>query len=136
MKDSDPVKHLESKKFLRLDAMGAILSAFILGVVLVRLEWFLGIPKSALYFLASIPVFYMIYDLFCYFKVNGNWGKYLRIIAIANILYTCISVSVAFYHREVITMYGWIYIAAEVLVILGIVIFELKVANRDLGGIT
>lgn len=125
-------KEATARKFMLIDGFGAILSVITLGVVLVKLEWFFGIPKSALYFLASIPVFYAIYDFYCYFNVEGNLAKFLKGIAIANLLYTCVSIGFAIYHRDVLTQYGWIYIALETIVLITIAAVELKVANQAL----
>ena len=51
------------KKLFLIDGLGAILSAFLLGYVLVKLERVFGIPSKTLYFLATLPMFFVIYDL-------------------------------------------------------------------------
>ncbi len=43
------------KKLFLLDGLGAILSAILLGVVLVNQQVLFGIPKPTLYFLAPAP---------------------------------------------------------------------------------
>jgi hypothetical protein len=48
------------KKLFLIDGLGALLSAILLGVVLVQLEYLFGIPKSTLYFLASLPCLFTI----------------------------------------------------------------------------
>lgn len=45
------------KKLFQIDGLGAILSAILLGIILVRFERFFGIPVSTLYFLASLLYF-------------------------------------------------------------------------------
>lgn len=52
------------KKLFLIDGLGAILSVFLLGFVLVKLERVVGIPSKTLYFLATMPVFFAIYDLY------------------------------------------------------------------------
>lgn len=118
------------RKLFLYDGLGALLSAFLLGVVLVQLEWFFGIPKTSLYFLAFLPCLFAIYDLIYYQKNNGNISTPLRGIAIVNLLYCCLSLGVAFYHFNVITIYGWIYIVLEILIVVTIASIELKVAKR------
>ena len=119
------------KKLLLIDGLGALLSAFLLGIVLVQLESYFGIPKSTLYVLAIIPCVFAIYDFYCYFWIRDKHWMCLRIIAIANILYACLSLVLAFTHFEVITMYGWVYIIVEIIIVVSLALYELKVANKS-----
>lgn len=118
------------KNLFLLDGLGAILSAFLLGIVLVKLESYFGIPKKALYILAALPCLFMIYDFFCYYKIERNLAKYLKGIAIVNLLYCCLSIGMAIYHQEVISSLGWIYLIVEIIVVMILAIIELKVANK------
>ncbi len=73
-----PLKHLilkaklNPKKLFLIDGFGTILSAFLLGVILVKFEIIFGIPISVLYILAIIPIFFAAYDFYCYRKRNRN----------------------------------------------------------------
>ena len=100
---------LNPKKLFLIDGFGAILSAFLLGVVLVKFEEIFGIPTSVLYFLATIPIFFVIYDVFCYQK-HLKIGLLLKGIAVLNILYCCISIGLISCHFSSITILGWTYI--------------------------
>lgn len=119
------------KKMFIVDGLGALLSAFLLGVVLVYFESYFGIPKSSLYILAALPCFFAAYDLFCYLKVDKNLGRFLKGIAIANLLYCCLSIGFAIFHRSVITSMGWAYIVVEIIVVVMISKFELELAERS-----
>jgi len=110
------------------DGIGAGISAFMLGIVLVKFEHFFGIPSPTLYVLAAIPILFIIYDIYCFNKVD-NYGPYLRGIAIANLLYCMLSIGLAIYHSEVITIFGWIYIIGEVFIIAIVIGIELRVAK-------
>jgi len=121
---------LNPKKLFLVDGFGAILTAFLLGIVLVKLERFFGIPSSALYFLATLPIFFAIYDFYCYKKGNDKPGIMLKRIAIMNLLYCCVSIGFAIYHNQEIKLFGWIYILNEVVIIVLLAIIELSVANR------
>lgn len=112
-----------------LDGLGAVLSAFLLGVVLVRLESYFGIPVSTLYILAALPVFFAVFDAFCYYKGADRYGSLLKVIAIVNLLYCCLSLGFAFFHFEKITYLGWGYIIIEVLIVLAIARLEFQVAD-------
>ncbi|WP_299681731.1 hypothetical protein [uncultured Dokdonia sp.] len=118
------------RRLLLIDGLGAILSAFMLGIVLVKLESMFGIPPSTLYFLAILPVFFALFDFYCYQRKSNSLGRCLKMIAILNLLYCCLSVGIAFYHIETITIIGWLYILIEILIIITLAVFELKVAKR------
>ncbi|GAB5465247.1 MAG: hypothetical protein Kapaf2KO_06830 [Candidatus Kapaibacteriales bacterium] len=120
------------KKLFQIDGFGALLSAILLGVVLVKLEYLFGIPKPTLYFLASLPCLFAIYDFYCYYKVDKNLGIFLQGIAIANLVYCCLSMGFAIYHMKEITNLGWIYILVEILVVCTIALAELEVAKRQI----
>lgn len=112
-----------------VDAAGALLSAFLLGVVLVQFESFFGIPRQTLYILAIIPCFFSGYDLMCYFRIHQNTGPFLRGIAYANILYCGLSLAFAFYHYQIITFWGWLYIISEIIIVLALARIEIKVSR-------
>lgn len=117
------------RQLFLIDGAGALISAFLLGVVLVKLEWLFGIPRSALYMLASIPICFAIYDFVCYKNLYSNFSPYLKIIAILNILYCVLSIGYAIYHSISITLLGWAYVTSEVLIVLFLARLEMKVAN-------
>ncbi|MFN0275123.1 MAG: hypothetical protein ACKVPJ_05225 [Chitinophagales bacterium] len=118
------------KKVFLVDCVGAILSAFLLGIVLVQLERIFGIPKPTLYFLATLPCLFAMYDLYCYFKISKKPGLFLKGIAIANLLYGVLSIGLAIYHCNTITQWGWAYIIGEIMIVTAIAVFEWNVANR------
>lgn len=124
------IENTNPRKLFLYDGLGALLSAFLLGVVLVQFEWFFGIPKTSLYFLAFLPCLFAVYDFVHYRKMDNNISAPLKGIAIVNLLYCCLSLAIAFYHFDVITIYGWIYIVNEILIVVAIANIELKVAKR------
>ncbi|MGD1847303.1 MAG: hypothetical protein ACFB10_18080 [Salibacteraceae bacterium] len=123
--------NINPKKLFRIDGLGAVLSAILLGIVLVKLEYLFGIPKPTLYFLASLPCLFAVYDFYCYFKIDNNLGIFLKRIAVINLIYCCLSIGLAIYHREDIKILGWVYILMEVAIVSGLSIIELKVAKRQ-----
>jgi len=120
---------LNPKKLFLIDGFGAILSAFLLGVVLVKFEEIFGIPTSVLYFLATIPIFFVIYDVFCYQK-HLKIGLLLKGIAVLNILYCCISIGLISYHFSSITILGWTYIIVEIILVSFLAMIEFRVGKR------
>lgn len=117
------------KKLFLLDGAGAILSAFLLGIVLVKLQAYFGIPITTLYILAALPCFFAVYDFYCYFFVEKNLGIFLKGIAIVNLMYCCLSLGFAFYHYNEILLLGWIYIILEIIIVVTIAIIEFKAAK-------
>jgi len=113
-----------------VDGSGAILSAFFLGVILVKWKSIFGIPPSTLYFLALLPCLFAGYDFFCYWNLKTDPRVFLKCIAAANLMYCCISIGFAWYHHNEITYYGWLYVLAEILILAGLSLFEIKVANK------
>lgn len=121
---------LNPKKLLLIDGLGAVISAFLLSVVLVNIKDIIGIPASSLYLLAILPIIFAIYDFYYYQKTHSKLKFFLKRIAIANLLYCCFSIGVAFYHSKTITNLGWTYILVEVLIIIILSVFELIVAKQ------
>ena len=113
-----------------IDGLGAILSAFLLGIVLVRLEHYFGIPSSTLYVLASIPILFAFYDLYCYNYVKNNLDHFLTTIAVMNITYCVLSLGIVFHHNDEITKWGWIYIVLEITIVLCLAVIEIQVAKH------
>ena len=120
------------KKLLLIDGCGAILSVFLLGVVLVRFEEYVGIPPATLYLLAVFPIMFAIYDLFSYLQLHYKHPLLLKGIAFFNLIYCCLSIGVAFYHYETLTTLGWIYIFIETLIIMILATWELNIARHNL----
>ena len=118
------------KQLFLFDAGGALLSAFFLGVVLVKLESIFGIPKNTLYFLAFLPCLFALYDLYCYLKVQNKSSFFLKGIAIINVTYCLISLGLAFFHYQKITLLGWSYIIIEIIIVLAIAYIEFQTANK------
>ncbi|WP_452597256.1 hypothetical protein [Pontimicrobium sp. MEBiC01747] len=131
-----PLKHLilkaklNPKKLFLIDGFGAILSAFLLGVILVKFEIIFGIPISVLYILAIIPIFFAAYDFYCYRKRNQNTGLLLKGIAILNLMYCFTSLGLIFYHFNTIKVLGWTYILVEIVIVFSLAIIEFRVGEK------
>jgi hypothetical protein len=120
---------LADKIFL-LDGLGAALSAVFLGVVLVRLEKFIGMPPSTLYALAGLALLLSAYSLSCHFFVTADRKNLLRIIIAANLLYCLLTFILMLAHRADLTVWAWTYFILEILVILAIVRLERQVLGE------
>ena len=121
--------HENPRKLFLIDGVGAMLSAFLLGIVLVKLEHFFGIPVPTLYLLASLPVLFALYDFYSYRQGDDKLAVLLKGIAMMNLGYCLLSIGLAFYHHKVVTYLGWIYIILEIMIVVAIAILELRVAK-------
>lgn len=122
------LKHHPKKLFL-IDGFGAILSAFLLGIVLVHWEPIFGIPTSVLYFLAAFPIFYALVDFYAFTK-GKNTKLFLKIMAALNLLYAILSLILGVMYFEKITFLGSLYLTLEMMIVTSLAFIELKIAEN------
>lgn len=121
---------IEPKKLFLIDSIGALLSAILLGLILPRFEYFIGISPTVLYGLAVIPCFFAAYSFLCFLIKIENWRLFMKIIAIANTLYCCLTASLMLYFYQKITTLGIIYFTFEIIIILFLANIEWKKASK------
>ena len=121
---------LRPKRLFLIDGLGALVSAFLLGIVLVRFERLFGIPSGTLYFLAIWPGLFAMYDFYCYNAGKYKLGHLLQGISIMNFLYCGLSIGLALYHIKTIRGLGWLYILIEVLMVITLAMIELRVGRN------
>jgi len=129
-KDIISKAELYPKKLFLIDGFGAILSAFLLGVVLVTFEEIFGIPPSVLSYLAIIPIFFLVYDVYCYRSEHLKTGLFLKGIAILNLIYCCFSIGLVSYHFNTITYFGWAYVVLEIIIVIFLAKVEFSVGSK------
>ncbi|MEW7290649.1 hypothetical protein [Aquimarina sp. 2304DJ70-9] len=117
-------------KLFLIDGLGALLTAFLLGVVLTTWEDCFGMPSKILYTLSIVALIYALYSISCYFLTIKNWKPYLRGIAIANLMYCCLTIGLVVYFYHNLTGIGVLYFLLEVAVILILIGVELRVSSR------
>lgn len=121
---------LGPKKLFLIDCLGALISAFLLGVVLVLFEEFIGMPKEVLYYLALIACIFAVYSFFCYFHFPNNWQPFMKAIAIANLLYCLTTIGLVIYFYSQLTTLGAMYFLGELAIIIALISLELKTASE------
>ncbi len=117
---------LTTKKLFLIDCLGALISAFLLGIVLVKYKLQIRMPVDVLYLLAAIAGVFAIYSSICYFTFKQNGKPFLIAIAIANLLYCFLTIGLVIYFFAELTTLGMIYFIGELIVILTLVYFEVK----------
>ncbi|MCB9038886.1 MAG: hypothetical protein H6557_19915 [Lewinellaceae bacterium] len=126
MKGAKLVATLSPRKLFLIDGLGALLSAFLLGVVLVQWEHIFGMPPRVLYPLAAIAGAFAVYSLSCHWFPTQNHGPFLKGIAIANLLYCCLTLGLVVYWYPQLTALGVIYFLVEIGIVCSLAIVELK----------
>ena len=120
---------LTSKKLFLLDSLGALVTTFLLGVIVVRLESTFGMPRNVSCLLSIIACTYSIYSLMSYLLIKENWKPYLKIMAFANLIYCCLTLGLILYFHQDLTSLGLLYFLSEIVVISSLVIIEFKYAK-------
>ena len=118
------------KNLFLLDSLGALLSAIMLGLVLTRYETFFGMPADVLHILAIIPCVFCIYSFLCFLIKTKKERLYLTIIAVANLLYCCLTTFYIFKLYQKLTIWGLFYFIAEIIVVIVLALYELKIASN------
>lgn len=117
---------LKSQTLFLIDGLGAFVTAFLLFAILRTFHEFFGMPKETVTFLSVLAVIFCLYSITCFLFLKTNWQPYLRAISIANLLYCCLTMSLIIYYYHSLTVWGITYFLAEIIVICGIVVVELK----------
>ena len=121
------------RALLAVDCAGALLSAVLLGVVLMRLERVFGMPADALVVLAAIPVVFAVYDAVALAAARGDAHRWLLPIGLANLGYCLVSVVYVLAHAERLRVAGWVYFVLELVVVVSLAGLQLRVWWRRSG---
>jgi hypothetical protein len=124
--------YLESnpRKLFLWDGLGALVSAFLLGIVLVKVQDLVGIPSSTLYVLASLPIAFSLFDGYCYWNKKLNVPFCLKVMATVNVLYCILSIGYMLFHIKNMTYLGVMYIVLEVCVVMLLATIEWRISKR------
>ena len=119
------------KNIFLIDAVGAVISAVMLGIVLPRLGPFIGMPSPILYALAAAPCCFAVYSFACHFMKPKRRQMFLRGIAALNLFYCIASLTLMIVFWQWLTVWGVIYFSLEKLVVLILVFFEFSTGQRE-----
>lgn len=118
------------RQMLLIDSIGAMISALLLGGILVTFEPFFGMPATILYPLAGVALIFAIYSQLTYKAQLKDHAPFLRGIAIANMLYCCVTAGLVIAYLDALTIWGIGYFVIEIVLVVGLAIFELKTAAK------
>lgn len=121
---------LTPRRLFLLDGLGACVTAMLLAGILIPFQEFFGMPLSALKILLLVALVFAFYSLSCFFFLKKNWQIFLRIIAIANSLYCCLTAFFVIFYFERLTVLGLCYFLVEMVLILSLDFLEMKTAYK------
>jgi len=114
-----------------VDGLGAVLSTSATAMILLRFHALFGMPTQTLRVLVVVAVGFAVYSLSCWMR-RASLRPWLPIVMVANLAY-CGLVAVALIgHGSVLTPLGLAYFIGEMMVILGVVLFEARVLRSSL----
>lgn len=114
------------RKMLLIDGIGAVITSFMLGVVLVQFNDYIGMPLNVLYLLATVVLGFAIYSCSAYALAKSGHKTLLKIIFTGNASYClCTSVLIVIY-REQLSPLGIVYFIGEILIISGLLVIEYR----------
>ena len=86
-------------------------------------------PTRVLYVLAAIACVFAIYSFSCFLRKPENWRPYMKMIAVANLMYVCLTLGLVIFLYRQLTVLGLTYFGLELIVIVILVTAELKIAG-------
>ena len=112
-----------------LDSLGAMLTAIMLAAVLPVFEPTFGMPRQVLYILALIACVFFTVSFSCYLSTPQAWRFYMKIIAVANLLYCCLTAGLIVVYYQQLTVLGLAYFVLEITVIAVLAAVEWQTAS-------
>lgn len=123
---------LNPKNLFLIDGLGALLTAFLVGVVLRMFEDVFGMPSKFLTILSVLACIFAVYSMSCYFFVPKNWRLFLKIIAVVNLMYCVLTAFLVMLLYQQLTILGIIYFTTEILIIIALVYVEWYVSSKNI----
>lgn len=111
-----------------IDGVGALASGISLYFIIGSFVSVFGMPTSVIQNLAILPFLYCVYSLSCH-NLKPQSGIYLKIIAILNLIYCMISISLMIRYANEIKPLGYVYFIVEKLIVIPLAIWEWKVSG-------
>ena len=121
-----PVK--PNRLFL-LDGLGACLTVCLLLAIVAPYEAVFGMPRLVVHRLSAVATLLAVYSLGCYWLVGTRWRTYLSGIAMANLLYCCLTFGSMLFYRQHLTGWGIGYFLLGIGIIAGLAATEWKVGR-------
>lgn len=125
------LKTIPPKRIFLIDAVGALTSAFLLAIVLVYFQTYIGLTISNLYLLAGLAALFFIYSFSSFLWAKDNWRFWMRGIALINLSYCILTLILCFLHYPEMKPLGWIYFIGESAIVLSLSWVEWRRASSN-----
>jgi len=124
---------INTKNIFLIDGLGAIITAFILIVVLRKYETYFGVPAQLLVILSILPIVLAGYSFTCILFIAKISPRFLLPIIIANSTYCILTIGLIGYNFNRLTFLGITYFIIEILILFGLIYIEFKILkNKNL----
>ena len=120
----------KQKTIFLIDALGAILTAFFLFVIMRQFNGYFGMPKTVLTLLSVIAGLFCIYSTACFLFLKRNWALFIRLIGFANLLYCVLTIALLIKYYSLVSIIVTIYFLIEIVIICGLSYVEFSVAKQ------
>lgn len=124
------MKSIGARTWFIIDAIGAALSAIMLGLMLPYYQRFLAIPNGILEILVLPPVLFLLFDLVVLFLKPNQLKPYLFVVALFNAAYVLLSLILLGLHAADIQLFAFLYFAGELLIVGWMAYQEMTCAKR------
>jgi hypothetical protein len=121
----------EPKRLFLIDSLGAGLTVFMLLGVLLPFEQYIGMPPPVLRLLAVPASVFALYSVCCYWLARTRWQPFMRIIAVANLVYCCVTAGLIIRFYNQLTTLGVAYFALEISIVCVLVWIEQKAVTQN-----
>ena len=88
-------------------------------------------PTRVLYVLAAIACVFALYSFLCFWRKPKNWRPYLKMIAVANLMYACLTLGLVIFLYSQLSIFGLAYFGLELVVVVLLAITELTLAGGN-----
>jgi hypothetical protein len=112
------------KQIFFIDASGAAVSVILMGLILPAVQLWHGMPMHALFACGIWATVSLIYSTGCFGWADLEKPKWLQGIMFLNTAYCGFTFFLVISHRHALSLLGFAYFLAEILVILGLVLWE------------
>ena len=123
-------RKVDASNIFYLDATGAVLSIFLLGILLPKVQNWHGMPINSLYGLCLWAGLCLTYNCCCILFADCSNHKWLLGIMSLNVTYCIITSLLVMHHFAELTSRGVGYFVAEIPVVLGLVLFERSIYKK------
>lgn len=118
------------EKLILMDAVGALISAIFLGVIMVQLNRYFLVPNDVLFLLTIFPVFFFVVDLIFLFAFKNLIRKGLRLVAFLNLMYCLVSFAQVL-KLDTLALMAYVYFSIEIVLLICLSYIQFKTAWTD-----